>query len=147
MEIVKANHSHIAEVGRLFDLYRQFYQCSPDSELATQFISDRIDKNESTIFVAVNNGKAIGFTQLYASFCSVDAIKIFILYDLFVDADSRRSGVGKALLKAASQHAKLEGAKRIDLLTAKTNYAGQSLYEDLGYKKVNEDFYAYSLDV
>jgi len=31
------------------------------------------------------------------------------------------------------------------LLTAHSNKPGQHLYEKLGYIKVNEDFYAYSL--
>jgi len=30
MDIVKAGREHIAEVSRLFDLYRQFYECDPD---------------------------------------------------------------------------------------------------------------------
>ena len=50
-------------------------------------------------------------------------------------------------MKRATQWAREKGAARLDLLTAKTNNAGQSLYEKLGYRKVNQDFYAYSLDV
>jgi ribosomal protein S18 acetylase RimI-like enzyme len=42
---------------------------------------------------------------------------------------------------------KQSGAARIDLLTAKDNKAGQHLYEKLGYNKVNEDFFTYSLKV
>ena len=50
-------------------------------------------------------------------------------------------------MNRASQWAKENGALRLDLLTAKTNIAGQHLYEKLGYKKVNQEFHAYSLDV
>ena len=52
MEIVRANESHIQEISRLFDLYRQFYRCEPNIDLATQFISDRFNNGESVIFVA-----------------------------------------------------------------------------------------------
>ncbi len=89
MNIVKANREHIAEVSRLFDLYRQFYECPADLELATRFITERMDRQESDIFVAVEGDKAGGFVQLYASFCSVEAVKIYILYDLYVDAECR----------------------------------------------------------
>ncbi len=156
MKIVKASQEHISEVARLFDLYRQFYQCPSDLKLATQFISERISNNESVIFLALDpdeqdandqESKAKGFVQLYPSFCSVDAVKIYILYDLYVDADGRKSGVGRQLMEQATLFAKESGAARLDLLTAHSNVAGQALYEKLGYKKVNEDFYAYSLQV
>ncbi len=147
MEIVKANREHIAEVSRLFDLYRQFYECEPDLELATRFISERIEREESDIFVAVEGDTAGGFVQLYPSFCSVDAVKIYILYDLYVDAVSRKSGIGEKLMTAATEWAKTNGASRLDLLTQDNNLAGQRLYEKLGYERTNENFYAYSLQV
>ena len=147
MRIVKADESHIAEVSRLFDLYRQFYQCEPDLALATQFITERMARDESDIFVAVTTDKAGGFVQLYPSFCSVDATKIYILYDLYVDGDCRRTGLGERLMNKATEWAKENGAARLDLLTAHDNVAGQRLYEKLGYKRDLEDFYAYSLKV
>ncbi|MGI9261693.1 MAG: GNAT family N-acetyltransferase [Woeseiaceae bacterium] len=147
MEIVKANREHIAEVSRLFDFYRQFYECDPDLELATRFITARIEREESDIFVAVDGAIACGFVQLYPSFCSVDAVKIYILYDIYVDADRRGTGLGERLMNQATVWAKANGAARLDLLTAHDNVIGQNLYEKLGYKKVHEDFYAYSLQV
>lgn len=147
MEIVRARQDHISEVSRLFDLYRQFYECESDLDLANAYIGERIKNVESAIFLAVDGGAAKGFIQLYPSFCSVDAIKIFILHDLYVDASARNSGVGEALMNKATEFAKQSGAARIDLLTANDNKAGQHLYEKLGYKRVLEDFYAYSLKV
>jgi ribosomal protein S18 acetylase RimI-like enzyme len=147
VEIVKANREHIEEVSRLFDLYRQFYECTPDLELATRFITERIEREESDIFVAINGDKASGFVQLYPSFCSVDAVKIYILYDLYVDADKRKSGIGEKLMNKATAWAKTNGAARLDLLTAHDNLIGQNLYEKLGYKRDLDDFYAYSLQV
>ncbi len=147
MEIVKAGRKHIAAVARLFDLYRQFYACEADLVLATRFISDRIERNESDIFVAIDGDTASGFVQLYSSFCSVDAAKIYILYDLYVDASARKSGLGEKLMNAATEFAKEQGAVRLDLLTEDNNLAGQHLYEKLGYKRTNEEFYAYSLSV
>ena len=92
-------------------------------------------------------GRALGFVQLYPSFCSVEAINIQILYDLFVDSSARQGGVGEKLMNRASQFARESGAGRVDLLTAHSNKIGQHLYEKLGYKIVNEDFFAYSLYV
>jgi ribosomal protein S18 acetylase RimI-like enzyme len=147
MQIVKATQEHLEEVSRLFDLYRQFYECTADLELATRFISDRIEREESDIFVAIDGDKASGFVQLYPSFCSVEAIKIYILYDLYVDAHERNSGTGEKLMNVATAWAKSNGAARLDLLTAHDNLIGQHLYEKLGYKRDQENFYAYSLQV
>ena len=147
MKILEATEEHIPEIARLFDLYRQFYACEPDMELATKFISDRINKGESTIFVATDTRRIKGFVQMYPSFCSVDARKIFILYDLYVDARDRNSGIGASLMNRAAEHAKAKGASRIDLMTAFSNKAGQHLYEKLGYKRVLEDFHTYSLQL
>ena len=147
MDIVKATEEHVQEVARLFDLYRQFYGCDADLDLATRFISDRIERGESDIFVAIDADKTHGFTQLYPSFCSVDAAKIYILYDLYVDAGGRNSGTGARLMNAATDWARANGAVRLDLLTENNNLPGQHLYEKLGYVRTNEEYYAYSLAV
>ena len=138
MKIVRANPSHIPEISRLFDLYRQFYGCEPDLDQATRFITDRMTNHESVIFVAETGGDLAGFVQLYPSFCSVEAIRIYILYDLYVDAGARRAGVGEMLMKQATEYSRSEGASRIDLLTAKDNKRAQRLYQKLGYEKTLE---------
>jgi ribosomal protein S18 acetylase RimI-like enzyme len=145
MNIEIATIEHTSEVARLFDLYRQFYECEPDLKLATDFIAARIANDESRIFVAMDGEKALGFVQLYPSFCSVEAFKIQILYDLYVDADVRAGGVGEELMNRASEFARESGAKRVDLLTGHSNKIGQHLYEKLGYEIANEEFHAYSL--
>jgi len=145
MHIVKADQSHINEVARLFDLYRQFYACDPDLALATRFISERITMEESVIFLALDGETGCGFLQLYPSFCSVEATKIFILYDLYIDASCRRTGLGERLMRHTTNWAAKQGATRLDLLTAKDNFSAQRLYEKLGYTRVLDDFYAYSL--
>jgi ribosomal protein S18 acetylase RimI-like enzyme len=147
MNILRAESKHISEIARLFDLYRQFYDCNPDIETATQFINDRISNNESVIFIAEASDQICGFVQLYPSFCSVDAAKIFILYDLFVDSAARNGGVGALLMNQAAEFSRENGAIRLDLLTGINNKPGQHLYEKLGYKRVLDDFYAYSLSI
>ncbi len=147
MLIEKAEQRHIEDIARLFDLYRQFYECEPDLRAARDFITQRMEREESDIFVAVVDGDVCGFTQLYPSFCSVELLKIYILYDLYVDAPRRRTGVGAALMDRAAMWAKENGAGRIDLLTARDNFTGQRLYERKGYEITNEEFLAYSVYV
>jgi len=134
-------------VAGLFDRYRQFYEQKPDLELATRFISDRMSKHESAILIAEDSEQSmVGFCQLYPTFCSVSAAPIYVLYDLFVCSEARRIGAGRALLFAARQAAIEAGKSRLDLSTAKTNTAAQTLYESSGWQR-DELFYTYSLSL
>ncbi len=68
----QAGPADLAEVARLFDLYRQFYQQPADAEGARRFIGERLGSGDSVIFVAEgDHGQLLGFTQLYPAICSV----------------------------------------------------------------------------
>ena len=136
-----------AQLARLFDLYRQFYQQPPDLPLAQNFIGERLVNNDSFIFVAaIEPQTLVGFTQLYPTLCSVSAARIYVLYDLFVAPSARRSGVARSLMEAAQAHAQHTGAVRLELSTARTNVQAQALYESLGWVR-DEVFYRYNLDI
>ena len=148
--ITKATTNDINQVARLFDLYRQFYEQDPDLSLAQRYIREQITNDSSVIFIAWSGESedrhAVGFTQLYSSFCSVEASPIWVLYDLYVEEDRRGKGIGKSLMQQAHQMAAKSDASRIDLETAFDNVNAQALYESLGYQKDNE-FYKYSLEL
>ena len=146
-EIIRAEQAHINELSNLFNSYRVFYEQPSDIKKAREFIESRINKDESTIFVCYEKGQKLdGFVQLYSSFCSVSAGPILILYDLFVKAEKRGQGYGRALMDKATEYAKSNDYQRLELSTAIDNVIGQKLYESLGYIKDNE-FYHYSLEV
>ena len=140
----RATVQDTAAIAPLFDAYRRFYAQAPDLPLATRFIHDRLQHDESVVLVAENaGGEALGFCQLYPTFCSVAAAPICVLYDLFVQPEARRTGAGRQLMLAAQAHASAHGFARLDLTTARTNASAQSLYESLGWLR-DEDFHAYS---
>jgi ribosomal protein S18 acetylase RimI-like enzyme len=147
LTIRKASIQDVNQLAQLFDYYRQFYEQVSDIALASAFIAERINKQESVIFVAENEAKQlIGFCQIYPSFCSVAAAKIGVLYDLFVTSNARKTGAGRALMLAAHDYAAQNGMVRLDLTTAKNNHAAQTLYESLGWVR-DEVFYAYNKDI
>lgn len=132
----------------MFDGYRQFYGQPADLPLADSFLRDRLNNDDSVIFLAVDpaSGMGLGFVQLYPSFSSVAAQRIWILNDLFVAASARRMGVGRALLNQARDFGESTGAKRLVLSTANTNREARSLYESNGYKR-DKVFLVYKLDL
>ena len=146
-----AIHTAIPEdaalIAPLFDAYRQFYEQPADADAALAFITARLERGESVILLARRpDGSALGFCQLYPSFCSVLAAPIYVLYDLFVVPDARRLGVGRALLLAAEAHARATGHARMDLTTARNNLRAQALYESLGWVR-DEVFLSYARDL
>lgn len=132
--IRRASSSDLDDLAPLFDAYRQFYRKPADLALARRFLEERLTRNESVIFVALAGDEAIGFTQLYHTFCSTAAAPILVLYDLFVGPGGRRHGAGRALMEAAHAYAREAGVQRLVLSTAHDNLKAQSLYESLGYQ-------------
>ena len=53
-KIIRASKDNIDQVGKLFDLYRQFYKYKSNILESTNFIGERINNNESTIFLALS---------------------------------------------------------------------------------------------
>lgn len=142
----QAGLSDADTVAPLFDQYRQFYGRQSNPALARAFIAERLARHESVIFLAQNkSGETIGFTQLFPSFTSVGAGRIWVLNDLYVVPGARRSGVGSILLEAARAHATATGSMRIELSTAQDNPA-RKLYESHGYMK-DDEFIHYSLSL
>ena len=133
-------------VAPLFDAYRTFYGQPPDADLAREFLHERLVREESVVFVALEGPASIGFAQLYPSFSSVSARRQWILNDLFVAPEARGRGIGATLLEKTRQFAAETGAKRLVLATAVDNLPAQRLYESLGWRK-DEAFRHYYLDV
>lgn len=142
--VIRADLNHLDVLAPLFDGYRQFYKQPSDVDGARHFLSERLTKNESVIFLALEGSVGLGFTQLYPSFSSVSMKRQWILNDLFVAPEARKMGVGEALLERARQFAVETQAKGLTLMTAVDNYPAQRLYERMGWQREN-NFYTYTI--
>jgi len=145
MEIRKASVEDAAIVALLFDSYRSFYKQAPDVDAAFNFIKERLQQNESVIFIAFIKDHAVGFVQLYPIFTSVGMKRAWLLNDLYIHVSSRGKGVATALLDAAKEFAKNTGSKWLMLQTASDNYTAQTLYKKNGWKKETDVFYRFDL--
>lgn len=144
MQIRQATVADLDRLVPLFDAYRVFYGQPSDPELARSFLRDRFEHLQSIVFLALDRDWPLGFTQLYPSFSSARARRIFILNDLFVVAEARGRGVGRALLAAAAEHGKAVGAARLTLSTGVDNRTAQALYEAAGLTR-DTAFVSYNL--
>ena len=104
MNIRRSSIDDIPQLATLFDAYRVFYEKSSDVEQAIIFLSERIQKNESVIFVAENEEKQLtGFVQLYPLFSSTRMKRFWLLNDLFVAPEQRSKGISVALIDAVKE--------------------------------------------
>ena len=143
MQIIKATPEDFELIAPIFDKYRQFYHYSSDVEAAKQYLKERLSHNESIIFYVHNENKILGFMQMYPSFSSLAMNRMWILYDLFVEPESRRQSVGRKLLEKAIQFAQMQNARGLCLKTSIDNLPAQKLYEAMGWEKDNQ-FYSYN---
>jgi ribosomal protein S18 acetylase RimI-like enzyme len=145
MDIRQATIADLEQLTILFAQYREFYEQPYEPEAGKQFLQERITNQESVIFVAIDESKYAGFTQLYASFSSVSMKKIWILNDLFVPAAHRQKGIARALINQVIEYSKETSRKKIVLSTAYDNFNAQKLYEKLGFTR--SDFHNYEIEV
>lgn len=134
IKIIKGTKENLDLVVPLFDQYRIFYKQESDKKAARAFLEQRINNDESIIFLAFFDNIPVGFTQLYPMFSSVSMQPSYVLNDLFVDASYRQKQVGEALLNHAKLFCKENNGKGLTLETATDNPA-RKLYEKLGWKK------------
>ena len=145
MRIIRATADDLDRLAVLFDGYRSFYEQPSDVDGARAFLAERLAAGESVVFMAEDEeGRAMGFTQLYPLFSSVRMGRVWLLNDLYVDAAARRTGLGDALMQAAEEFAREQGALGMQLETAEDNHAGQALYERRGWT-VERGFLHYGL--
>jgi GNAT superfamily N-acetyltransferase len=146
MEIRRAAPDDLPRLVPLFDRYRQFYGRPSDETNARRFLGERMARGQSVILLAMDDGEAVGFVQLYPSFSSIRTAATFILNDLYVEPGRRRGGAGARLVEAAAALARETGAAGLSLVTGVDNLPARTLYERLGWTRETR-FLEYGLDL
>lgn len=132
MIIIQATAEHLDDLTPLFDGYRMFYRQASDIENVQLFLTERLTKQDSVIYIAYIGEVAIGFTQLYFLYSSVSMKPVFLLNDLFIDANYRNKNIGTALINKAKALCTEKDYKGIIIQTETTNPA-QHLYMREGF--------------
>lgn len=145
--IRKATQDDLVQLSHLFDRYRMFYHKTSDLYAAQQFLSERLEKKDSEIFVAEDEGKLVGFVQLYPLFSSTRMKSYWLLNDLYVNSNSRGKGFSKALIERAKELCRTSDSCGMYLETGKENRIGNQLYPSAGFKKYDDvNFYEWEVE-
>ncbi|MFD2133607.1 GNAT family N-acetyltransferase [Pseudogracilibacillus auburnensis] len=146
MKVHQATLEDLHALTELFELYRAFYKQEANFDGAQQFLKERLTNEDSVVFIAYDEGKALGFTQLYPAFSSLSMERIWILNDLYVKKEARNKGTAQKLIDQAVHLVEETDAKGILLETNQENTPAQKLYDKLGFKKEANQFYFLSLE-
>lgn len=134
MNIIQATLKHLDDLIPLFDAYRVFYRQNSDTEAVKIFLKERLTKQDSVIYIAYIDDVAVGFTQLYVLLSSVSMKPMYVLNDLYIDANYRSKSIGTSLINKAKALCKEKQYKGIIIQTENTNPA-QHLYQREGFVK------------
>ncbi|HUM45311.1 MAG TPA: GNAT family N-acetyltransferase [Chitinophagales bacterium] len=143
MRITTATIEHLDQLSVLFDAYRMFYRKPTDRDGARLFLKERMENNESIIFLVVDDdGTVAGFTQLYPLFSSTRMKRWWLLNDLFVKTEFRGQDLSKLLIERCKALAMETKAAGLSLETEISNHIGNRLYPEAGFELDTEhNFY------
>jgi ribosomal protein S18 acetylase RimI-like enzyme len=128
----RASPGDAPEVARLLhDFQREFDEPSPGVETLTERYRELIRKREMTVLLV--GGRPDGFAQLRFRPTVYSAGLYSYLEELYVVPSLRGQGLGRALLEAAMDTARAEGAEHMELGTSETDAAARALYESAGF--------------
>jgi GNAT superfamily N-acetyltransferase len=114
--------------------YQSFYGVErPDDDRNLAFFGQFLEPSQAGLVLgAWDDGTLVGFACLYWTFPSVSAADIALMNDLFVAAEARGKGVGRALIEAAVEAARDKGCHHLEWYTAPDNVTAQRLYDSTG---------------
>jgi ribosomal protein S18 acetylase RimI-like enzyme len=131
-QVRRATPGDAPQVARLlYDFNTEFDEETPDVETLEGRYEDLIRNRDMTVLL-VGDGPD-GFAQLrYRPWVHSARLHSY-LEELYVVPDLRGNGLGRALLEAAMEMARTEGADFMDLSTSETDEAARHLYESAGF--------------
>lgn len=114
--------------------YCDFYEVNPRDDRLVGLSRALIDDpTEGSQFLALNDERLpVGFATIYWTWSTLDASRIGVMYDLFVEPEVRGSGVGRKLIEHLRGVCRKRGVGKLVWSTAPDNATAQRLYDSTG---------------
>ena len=115
----------------LWTAYLEFYESGVTDDIYNLTFARLCDADNKTqnCFVAQLDGKLVGLVHYLYHAHNWRAEDVCYLQDLFVDADVRGTGAGRALIEAVYAVADRDGAADVYWLTQDFNTTARTLYD------------------
>jgi len=147
IEIAPVALDEFEELLPLIAAYQRFYEVAEiDDERNRAFFRRFIAPSEDGLLLgARGEGRLLGYACLYWHFSSLEATECVLMNDLFVSADARGEGVGRALIEATAEVARERGVPFVEWSTAPDNHTAQRLYDTTGAER--SEWFSYELRI
>jgi GNAT superfamily N-acetyltransferase len=144
--IAKATQLDLSELLPLMRAYCEFYEVEPrDDRLVALSRALIDDPGEGVQLIARGEDNiAVGFATVYWTWQTLDAARVGVMNDLYVSADVRGGGVGRALIEACRGACRKRGVNKLVWETAPDNRTAQRLYDSTGAE--SSTWMAYEID-
>ena len=129
-----AGEDDAAEVARLLAGFRSWFgKSEPGDRSMLESVERIMAGGDGEYLLAAGGAEAVAVCQLRFRWSVWTGAEDCWLEDLFVREDARRSGLGRALVGAAIEHARERGCGRIELDVNEDNGPALALYEACGF--------------
>ncbi len=134
MAVRRAGVADAEALGRLMDVFNAEYdEPSPGPAAFADRLRELLAAADGDTAALVAGDGPDGFAVLrFRPSLYSRALECY-LAELYVVPDRRGQGLGRALLEAAIELARAQGADRMDLGTSEDDVAARALYEKLGF--------------
>lgn len=126
----------LVEVHHQFDPDRFIAPSSGTARGYGSFLSSQIGREGMVVLAADEGGVVVGYT--YAGLEGKDWLTLRgpagVIYDLMVDPEHRRQGLGRRLLTETIAALEGLGAPQVQLSTATPNATARTLFESAGFR-------------
>jgi GNAT superfamily N-acetyltransferase len=121
-----------AAIGRLLDAFnREFEDATPGAAALAERVADLLAEDELTVLLAEPGPSGVAVLRFRRALWT-QALECY-LEELYVVPEHRGRGLGRAIMEAALDLARREGAAGMYLGTNETDVAARALYESLGF--------------
>jgi ribosomal protein S18 acetylase RimI-like enzyme len=128
----RATPADAPEVGRLLhDFNTEFSEPSPGAAVLAERARPLLESGEIVVLLGGSGPDGIAQLRFRPSIWT-GALDAYI-EELYVTPAKRGRGLGRALLEAAMETAREEGAARMELGTSEDDVAARALYESAGF--------------
>jgi ribosomal protein S18 acetylase RimI-like enzyme len=121
-----------ADIGRLLhDFNTEYDEITPGPQALAERIAQLIGAGDTAVLLAGDGPDGLAVLRFRRSIWTA-GLECY-LAELYVVPDRRGRGLGRALMNAAIDEARAQGADHMELGTSEDDVAARALYESLGF--------------
>lgn len=130
--IRSADIADAGAIGRLLHAFNtEFDESTPGPGALADRVGQLLDGGDTKVLLGGSGPDGLAVLRFRPSIWT-DALECY-LAELYVAPERRGQGLGRALMEAAIELARSEGATYMDLGTSEDDVAARALYESLGF--------------